>query len=68
MSDQPPVGSHRRNLITGLLGGTTPMVATYLIERSQQVLAPAVYLMGAACVALLIILGLRETYREPLRE
>ena len=34
-----------------VLGGTTPMVATWLLARSGHSLAPAVYLAGAAVLA-----------------
>jgi MHS family proline/betaine transporter-like MFS transporter len=55
------------NLCLGVLGGTTPMVATYLIGRSHDDLSPAYYLMAAAAVSLCVILTLPETARAPLR-
>jgi MHS family proline/betaine transporter-like MFS transporter len=55
------------NLSLGLFGGTTPMVATYLIKRSHHDLSPAFYLMAAAAVSLMVVLRLRETAHEPLR-
>lgn len=54
------------NLCLGLIGGTTPMVATYLIARTHDDLSPAYYLMAAAAVSLMTIVGLRETGRGPL--
>jgi MHS family proline/betaine transporter-like MFS transporter len=54
------------NLAMGLIGGTTPMVATYLIARSHNDLSPAWYLMGAATLSLLVILRVRETAKAPL--
>jgi MHS family proline/betaine transporter-like MFS transporter len=39
------------NVGVALLGGTTPMVATWLVARSGQALAPAVYLAAAAVLA-----------------
>jgi len=54
------------NLCLGILGGTTPMVATYLIARSHNDLSPAFYLMAAAAVSLGVILNLRETAYSPL--
>lgn len=33
-----------------LLGGTQPLICTYLIERTQDPLSPALYLMFAACI------------------
>jgi MFS transporter, MHS family, proline/betaine transporter len=55
------------NLALGVLGGTTPMVVTYLLARSHDDLSPAFYLMGAAAVSLGVILTLRETATAPLR-
>ncbi len=46
------------NVGMALLGGTTPMVATWLLARSGHVLAPAVYLAVAAvsaCIAALLL-------------
>ncbi len=56
------------NLCLGILGGTTPLVVTYLIARSHNDLSPAFYLMAAAAIALAVILSLRETALAPLRE
>jgi MHS family proline/betaine transporter-like MFS transporter len=55
------------NLCLGLIGGTTPLVTTFLIERSHDDLAPAYYIMAAAAVSLGVILSLPETARVPLR-
>lgn len=44
------------NLCVGLLGGTTPALSTYLIERSHDDLSPAYYLMIAAAVSLIATL------------
>ena len=49
-----------------VLGGLTPMVAVYTIERSEYDLSPAFLLMAASAVSLLVVLGLRETSRLPL--
>jgi MHS family proline/betaine transporter-like MFS transporter len=45
------------------LGGVTPMVAVYTIQRSQYDLSPAFLLMAAAAVSFVVIAGLRETYK-----
>jgi len=55
------------NLCLGVLGGTTPLVVTYLIARSHDDLSPAFYLMAAATLSLAVILSLRETATAPLR-
>ncbi len=55
------------NLCLGILGGTTPMVAAYLIVRTHEDLSPAFYLMAAAVLSLLVLRTIKETtlgYRE----
>jgi len=49
------------NLGFGILGGLTPMVAVYTINRSHDDLSPAFLLMAAAAVSSIVIAGLRET-------
>ena len=55
------------NVCVGILGGTTPMVATYLIERSHNDLSPAFYLMAGAAISVAAVFTLRETTRVALR-
>ena len=38
------------NICFAVLGGTAPMVATYLIVRTQNDLSPSIYLMAAALI------------------
>ena len=45
----------------GILGGLTPMVAVYTINRSHDDLSLAFLLMAAAAVSSIVIAGLRET-------
>jgi MHS family proline/betaine transporter-like MFS transporter len=55
------------NLGLGVVGGTTPMLSTWLIDTTGRSTAPAAYLVlmaGVACVALLLI---HDRSREPLR-
>jgi MHS family proline/betaine transporter-like MFS transporter len=54
------------NLAVGMLGGTTPMVVTYLIAWSHNALAPAYCLMGAAAISLGLLVRWRETAQAPL--
>lgn len=49
------------NLAVGVLGGMTPLVATWLIHRTHDDLAPAYYVMGAACISLIAAVRLPET-------
>jgi MFS transporter, MHS family, proline/betaine transporter len=54
------------NLCLGLIGGTTPLVATFLVERTGDGFAPIYYLMAAAAVQLIALVGMRETARRVL--
>ncbi len=56
------------NLCMALFGGTAPMVATYLIDRTGSEMAPPIYLMVAAVVSIIFILTLQETAKTPLPE
>jgi MFS transporter, MHS family, proline/betaine transporter len=55
------------NAAIGLFGGTAPMVAVYLIERSHNDLSPAIYLMAMAAVSLAAVLSIKETAWSPMR-
>ena len=46
------------NLSVGVLGGMTPLVATWLMQRTRDDLAPAYYIMAAALVSLVIAVSL----------
>jgi MHS family proline/betaine transporter-like MFS transporter len=54
------------NLCMALFGGTTPVIAITLIKVTGNDLAPAFYLMAAAAVSLVVVLGLKETAKRPL--
>ena len=54
------------NLCLGVIGGLTPLVATWLVERTQDELAPAYLIMAAAVVSFAAILCFKETGRKPL--
>ena len=56
------------NLCMAALGGTAPMVATYLIARTHNEFAPPLYLMAAAAVSAMVVLTMRETAKLPLVE
>jgi MHS family proline/betaine transporter-like MFS transporter len=49
-----------------LTGGTAPLVATWLVERTQVPLAPAFYVMAYGLVALLLVWPMTETNRRTL--
>jgi len=55
------------NLSNALFGGTAPMMATLLIAATASALAPAWYLVAAACISLVAVTLSRETSHQPLR-
>jgi MFS transporter, MHS family, proline/betaine transporter len=54
------------NLCFGIFGGTTPLIATYLVAREANDFAPVYYLMAVTIVSFIALLGLPETARKPL--
>jgi MHS family proline/betaine transporter-like MFS transporter len=54
------------NVTLGVVGGLSPLVATWLVERTADQIAPAFMIMVAAAVSFLSILGFREGSRAPL--
>ncbi|MGE0215236.1 MFS transporter [Mycolicibacterium sp.] len=56
------------NVSVAVFGGTAPYVATWLVARTGNDLAPAFYVIAAAIVTLLTVLTMRETARRPLRK
>jgi MHS family proline/betaine transporter-like MFS transporter len=55
------------SLAVTIFGGFAPFIATWLIARTGDPLAPSYYLMAAAAVTLIVILRLEETAGVPLR-
>src|SRR5262245_44871982 len=51
------------NLCVGVLGGVSPLVATWLIQRTHDDLAPAYYVMVAALISLVAAVNLPERSR-----
>jgi MFS transporter, MHS family, proline/betaine transporter len=54
------------NLCMGLFGGLSPLVATWLVQRTGDKIAPAFLVMAAAAVTSVTLLWFRETYRTTL--
>ena len=54
------------NLGLAILGGATPAVAVYTVERTHDDLSPAFPLMAAAAVSFVVVLGMRESARLDL--
>jgi MFS transporter, MHS family, proline/betaine transporter len=53
------------NIAFGVIGGLTPLMAAWLIDRSGDEIAPAFLIMAAAAVTFVAIMRFRETYRAP---
>jgi MHS family proline/betaine transporter-like MFS transporter len=53
------------NICLGVVGGVTPLVATWLVDRTGDEIAPAFLIMAAAAVSFGTVLCFRETYRTP---
>jgi MHS family proline/betaine transporter-like MFS transporter len=51
------------NLCYGLFGGLSPLVATWLVERTGDEIAPAFLIMAAAAVTFVTMLFFRESYQ-----
>jgi MHS family proline/betaine transporter-like MFS transporter len=54
------------NVTLGIVGGLSPLVATWLVARTADQLAPAFMIMIAAAVSFLAVLSFREGSRSPL--
>jgi MFS transporter, MHS family, proline/betaine transporter len=54
------------NVSVSLFGGTTPLVAAWLVDSTHNLMMPAYYLMGAAVIGIVAVLALHETARRPL--
>jgi MHS family proline/betaine transporter-like MFS transporter len=53
------------NITLGVIGGLTPLVAAWLVDRTGGEIAPAFLIMAAAVVTFVTLLWFRETYRSP---
>jgi MHS family proline/betaine transporter-like MFS transporter len=54
------------NLSVAVFGGTAPYVATWLVDRTGNDIAPAYYVIAAAVATLITLLTMRETAGRPL--
>jgi MHS family proline/betaine transporter-like MFS transporter len=50
----------------GVIGGLSPLVATWLVERTANDYSPAFMIMAAAAVSFLALFSFKETYRTSL--
>ena len=55
------------NTCLALSGGTAPLVATWLVERTGNELSPAFVVMAAAAVSFTALLWTKETHHKPMQ-
>ncbi len=55
------------NLSNAVFGGTAPLVATYLIEKTNNPLAPSFYLIFAAMIMFFVVPLIQEGYKKSLQ-
>jgi MHS family proline/betaine transporter-like MFS transporter len=55
------------NLSTAIFGGTAPFVATYLIKVTGNNFSPTFYVICLSLVTMLVVIGTKETYKDPLQ-
>jgi MFS transporter, MHS family, proline/betaine transporter len=53
------------NACFGVIGGLTPLVAAWLVERTADEFAPAYLIMAAAAVSFFGAWRMKETFRTP---
>jgi MFS transporter, MHS family, proline/betaine transporter len=53
------------NICLGVIGGLTPLAATWLVERTGNEMTPAFLIMAAGAVSFGAVLRFAETYRAP---
>ena len=53
-------------LAVAIFGGFAPFIATWLINKTGSPISPTYYVIAAAIISTIVIVGLRETAREPL--
>jgi len=56
------------NVSVAVFGGTAPYVATWLVDRTGNVIAPAFYVIAAAIITLATVMTMRETAGRPLQQ
>ncbi|BDH45925.1 proline/betaine transporter [Salmonella enterica subsp. enterica serovar Choleraesuis] len=54
------------NLSVSLFGGTTPLITSWLVEKTGNLMIPAWYLMAAGAIGVVTVFFMRETARKPL--
>ena len=55
------------NISQAIFGGTAPFIGIALINKTQNLYAPAWYLFAGAFISLFALISLNETYQQPLK-
>lgn len=55
------------NLAVTGFGAPAPLIATYLVSTTGNVLSPTFFSIGCAVISLLVLIRLKETYKDPLK-
>ena len=55
------------NVTLAIFGGTTPLVASWLIKNTGEDLVPAAYLMAMAVVTTAVVIRIPETFRREVQ-
>jgi MFS transporter, MHS family, proline/betaine transporter len=53
------------NICQGVIGGLSPLVAAWFVERTGDEIAPAFLIMASAAITAVTLMCFRETYRAP---
>ncbi len=54
------------NLTMGILGGLTPLVASWLIHRTENEMVPAYMIVAVAAISLIAVLFVSESYKKDI--
>jgi MHS family proline/betaine transporter-like MFS transporter len=54
------------NVTLGIVGGLSPLAATWLVQRTENDLSPAFMVMAGAAISFLAVLGFKETNEAAL--
>ena len=56
------------NVTLGVIGGLSPLAATWLVARTSNTYSPAFLIMAAAAISFFAVLRFKETYKTPLEK
>jgi MFS transporter, MHS family, proline/betaine transporter len=56
------------NVTLGVIGGLSPLAATWLVERTANDYSPAFMIMAASAISFAALLTFKETFRTPLEK